>query len=500
MAPVESAYYLSLFLDEVHEKLALIGERLAGLERQPDDHEAIAEVFREIHTFKGNASTVGFDELAELAHAMEAVLDGLRSRALAGTPGLFRLLGRSLEALERRLSELERGEAGALPAGLREELEGLTVGLLRPVVEARPAPWPEPASVMAEGGRLVTVAVTLEPGCLIPSTRAFMVTTALELAHRVVRVTPPPEALEGLEPGGTFEVEVRTAAPPEELQAALGEIGDIAGVTVREHEAEAPAAGLAAGGRIVRVGASKLARLAALAERLLAASQRLDAEAERHGAPALKAGSTEALGLSQELHDALLDLTRTPADLLLNRFPRLVRDLAHELGKEVDLQLAGHEVLLEQRLAEGLGEVLLHLLRNAVDHGLEPPEERQRAGKPRTGTVRLSLQREGEGLRVMLADDGRGLDRTAIAAAAVERGRLTPDEAARLPEDALVPLLFEAGFSTRAAATRVSGRGVGLDAVRRKVEQLGGTLRLEHRPGLGVVFELAFAPPSLRQP
>ncbi|MEB3327852.1 MAG: ATP-binding protein [Candidatus Sericytochromatia bacterium] len=601
---VDTTYYLNLFLDEVHGKLSLVGERLAALEQHPTDADAIDEVFREIHSFKGNASTVGLDELAEVAHEMETTLAALRAGELPPDPALFRLLNRVLAAMEVRLALPAGPEpAGAFPAALLAELRGITLDLSAPLgLPAAPeaaSPGPAPgAAGRPPGGRRVRVAVTLADACLIPSTRAFMVATTLELAHTVVEVSPAPDALEAMEAGATFSVELLTDADDDALRAEVAELGDVAAVTVEAVEALPPppifalpapahdrllAAGpgriwvsrvrfdaacampearaalvtqalqacgevlqtqLVAGAawlllrteqeepvlraavagiaevrevswqaaaspaewvtrvsepaappparpaaRTVRVPQAQLGALEALAARLLATHRALAAALDGADTFGLAA---EAATLATALQADLRALSRTPAELLLARYPRMVRDLAQALGKEVELHLTGQEVLLDAPLAEGLGDVLVHLLRNAVDHGLEGPEERRQAGKPAVGALRLTVRQEPDALHVTLADDGRGLDPEALRRAAVARGRLTPKAAAALATSELVGLVFEPGFSTREHVTRISGRGIGLDAVRHKVEALGGTLTLENHPGRGLVFRLRF--------
>ncbi|MEB3223320.1 MAG: ATP-binding protein [Candidatus Sericytochromatia bacterium] len=337
-------------------------------------------------------------------------------------------------------------------------------------------------------GRAWIARVRLEPGCAMPEARAALVVQALQGCAEVVQsqLTQGPlwlllwtdEEEAGLRAAIAGVAEVRDVA----LQAPAS----LAELVVRAPEPLPPQPGGATrpAGRTVRVCQAELAALEALAGRLLAAQQALR--------QAAGASAEEATSLASALHTGLRALTRTPAELLLARYPRMVRELGHELGKEAELSLAGQDVMLDAPLAEGLGDVLVHLLRNAVDHGLEGPEERRLAGKPTLGTLRLAVRQEPDALLVTLADDGRGLDPAAIRQAAVRRGRLTPDGADALTADEVVQLVFEPGFSTREVVSRVSGRGVGLDAVRHKVVALGGSLALENRPGRGLVFKLHF--------
>ena len=636
---MESAYYLSLFLDEGREKLHQVGQLLVELEAAPQDAERIAQVFREIHSFKGNADTMGFADLTGLAHAMEEVLDGLRLGVLTGDAPLMRLLGRGLVALEIRLGEVEAGASGEIPAALVSELAAVASRIEWPA--SRPSepesdPCPEFGARVTAASRTWRVAITLDAACYIKGTRAFMITTALEMLGAVLDITPSLEELDWPEAGDTFEVLLMADADPAAIRAGLVDIGEIVGVAITEQAPAAPArpaaplelaeparqalaralaqgatalcvtttflpgcrmpgaraalalnalAGLGevlahvpapadmpddgaatsfqvlvtttaapdalrsavdgvgevlmiaietfeaaaalesvvraaepaalppgvaafpelpesapeaqAGrrSRILRISTDRLDDLTALAEQLYEANARVArlAHAREHVTGPLNEAASDAAALAASLLEALTGLRRVPLETVFGRFQRMVRELAHELGKQVNVQVLGGDLEIDRSLADELSDLLVHLLRNAVDHGLETPAERHLAGKGAVGTLQLAARREGGQMVLTVADDGRGIDPVRLAEAARRKGWFAAGEELRLDDQALLELIFAPGFSTTEVTTRVSGRGVGLDAVKAKAEALGGRLNVESTPGRGTIFQLRFA-------
>ncbi|MEW6489202.1 MAG: chemotaxis protein CheA [Thermodesulfobacteriota bacterium] len=267
---------------------------------------------------------------------------------------------------------------------------------------------------------------------------------------------------------------------PSQVESALAEQQAVRQAR-QARQTQAPSEGEAASS--IRVPSEKLDRLVDLVGELVIAQARLTQTANTRADPALVAIAEDLERLASELRDNTLNIRMVPIGTTFGRFRRLVRDLSAELGKEIDLVTDGAETELDKTVIERLGDPLVHLIRNCLDHGIEAPEVRAAAGKPRRGTVRLSAAHEGASVVLAIADDGRGLDAEAIRAKAVEKGLLSPD--ARPPERELFDLVFAPGFSTAKAVTGVSGRGVGMDVVRRAIEALRGTVELASRPGRG---------------
>ncbi|MEB3195683.1 MAG: ATP-binding protein [Candidatus Sericytochromatia bacterium] len=421
---VESAYYLSLFLEDVHDQLAQVGQQLAHLERSADDAEALASVFREIHTFKGNAATVGFEDLAQVAHLLEQILAALHAGQLAHEPGVFKLLGRAVRALEVRLADALADRQGEVSPPVVAELLALCQQLPEPACPEGPM-WRE----ASEAGPLVLVrgdtcqvSIRLDPSCMLRSVRAQMIVSALETHSVVLSVAPPVECLEDPGEEGRLSLTIRTDVSPEGLQEQLLALGDVAEVV------------------IVSTGASP----------------------------------------------------NRPSRRVLDMFPLVVSDLASQLGKRAELIVEAADTTLPAPLASDLHDIVMHLVRNAVDHGIEPEAERQRAGKPPVGHLRLSLSPQGEAWVLRLQDDGRGLDLEAVRRRAVERRLISEEQAHAASERDLHALLLQAGISTAAEVTLISGRGVGLDAVQHRVARLGGSLHIESEAGRGTTFEIRF--------
>jgi two-component system chemotaxis sensor kinase CheA len=240
----------------------------------------------------------------------------------------------------------------------------------------------------------------------------------------------------------------------------------------------------------------------ALAERLSEANARVArlVQLRDYSAGPLADAAVDAAVLADALSAELQAMRRMPIEIVFNRFPRMIRELSHQLGKQVSLQVLGPELEVDRALAEELADLLVHLLRNAVDHGLEGPTERKEAGKGAVGTLQLAARCEGGSLILSVADDGRGSAPAKLRDTAVARGVLKANEAERLDDDAALQLIFDSGFTTTDVTTRISGRGVGLDAVKRKVETMGGRLSVDSTPGSGTIFQLRFpntsAPPA----
>lgn len=433
---MESAYYRNLFLDEISPRLSLVSERLARLATEFDDLETLADVFREVHSLKGNASAVGYHRLAELAHAMEDVLQGLRDRVLPPEPRSFALLLSAWERLRQIVArpDEERGaDFSALLSELRAVHAQASAAAAGPA--ATEAAWPARAVFEPNGPvQRYEVVVTLDDSCLFRSARVLMVIAQLELLGTVLNVSPSLAEIEAVETLQEFKLELLTAVAATEITADLAEMAELSSVLVKRLEHLGP------------------------------------------GAPGLATGGP----------------TRVRAEDFLAGFVPWVRDTAAELGKEVSFHVEGADLWLEGGRASGLADIVVHLLRNALDHGVETPEQRLNSVKPRTARISVSLLPDGACLRLRVEDDGKGLDFEAIRRRAISSGQLSQEQALAADAVLLTQLIWQAGFSTAAQITSVSGRGVGLDAVKHRVENLNGQLEIQSAPGKGTIFQIRF--------
>jgi two-component system chemotaxis sensor kinase CheA len=484
---------LPVFLSEADEHLQQLEQGLLTLERRGPDPELVGALFRSAHTLKGSAGALGFGRIAQLTHAMEEALEALR----AGRPadGLADLLLECVDALRSLRHEVADG-------GERTEV----AELLRRLEE-----WKHGG---AGGLHPVDVWVRLREDCPMRAARALALLRLLREHAQVEEVAPPEEAIARGNLGLEFTARMR-AREPESLQELLTG-PDVEAVRVmpaaesrderwldlgpqaRGKLPDDPELTRRASLRTVRVDVERLDRLMNLVGELVVDRIRFQQIAQRLREARLVDGVAEELAeatthlgrVVSDLQAEVLKARMLPIEHLFSRFPRYVRDLARRAGKRVELVLEGQDTELDRSVIEQIGGPLMHLVRNAIDHGIEPPEERERAGKPAAGRLCLAAFQEEEGIVVVVEDDGRGIDTDRVRQKAVALGILSPEAAARLSEEEAVELIFHPGLSTAQAVTEVSGRGVGMDAVRAGVQALGGSVEVETRRGQGTRFLL----------
>jgi two-component system, chemotaxis family, sensor kinase CheA len=493
------AEYLALFLADAREQLQRLGLAVVCVEEHPDDRDTVDEIFRIAHSLKASSATLGFNGMAALAHQMEDVFELLRQR----TDGLPReaidALLECLDALDACVGAIAATGAEAIdPEPLVERLRGLVRArsaaqkASREVPEARPAPV---AAALADGDRVVHLVVRLSAEAEMTSVRAYMVLSALDEHGTLLGSVPPLDAVEGFD-DHVIEVWLASTEAGDAVSAAAAGVADVAEVSVAELGQErtparrtttgsAAARGRPRGLATVRVDVERLDRLVDALSELVVHRTEVELLASAAGMPELERCVAELTRSSEQLGQLLAQLRMIPVEAVFLRFPRVVRDLSQSLGKQVELVLVGEDTELDRGLVDALGAPLAHLVRNALDHGFEPPVEREDAGKPRTGTLLISARHEDGEAVVEVSDDGRGVDLERIAARALARGLIDTRRAAELDVDGATELLFAPGFSTAEQATEVSGRGVGMDAARTAVRELGGELTLTSVPGEG---------------
>lgn len=506
---------LQVFIAETDELLQELDEQLVRLEREGASPALLQEVFRAAHTIKGGAAAIGHTRMATLTHAMETLLDRLRRNELAVTAALVDRLFEALDALKVLAAELQTAEASSLDiTALTEALERWTAEGQEPVAGAAASVRPSELPMPQGATHHLLLELEESPWAAV---RALQALLALEGIAEVLVSHPSRADIERQQVGRRVEAWLACERPTE-VEAALQSVPEVRILGLQDAEATqaaaeesreardrrraaeertAPARG-ARGSTTVRIDVERLDQLLNLVGELVVDRTRL-AELGRalrehvgeHRLIAELAETTLHLGrVTDELQAEVMKSRMLPVGMVFNRFPRVVRDLASRQGKQVDLVISGQETELDRSVIEEIGDPLVHLLRNAVDHGVEPPEERRAAGKPPTATVRLAAEHVENAIVITVEDDGRGIDPQRVRARAVERGMLSAEAAARLSDSEAVDLIFAPGFSTAAAVTDVSGRGVGMDIVRANVERLGGSVEVSTRPGEGTRFLL----------
>lgn len=495
---MELSQYAELFLSESREHVSAINHLLLTLERDPRSREALEGVFRGVHTIKGMSATMGYRAVADLAHEMENLLEAVRQGRRAAETELVDALFAGADALESAIEvAVEEGDAEADVAEVVARLRALAPEA--PGAEDDEAAAPAPgAALPAEAGAL-HVRLRVDPASALPGVRAFMALRAARGLGEVSGVEPAEAALQEEGFSGTVRFVLRTDAAPGEVEAALraaGEIAEVALGGVDAPAAEEPGAapegpGRAAGRvRNIRVDLTRLDALVNAVGELVIVRDRMKQLAPRAAEPELAETMDQAARLIGELQDEIMRARMAPVWQVFDRFPRLVRDAARALGRRIDFVIEGKEIELDRSMLDEIGDPLVHLLRNAVDHGVEPPAERRAAGKPETGTLRLTAARERSRIVIRVEDDGRGIHPDRVLAKAVARGVVSAEEARGLSDDEVVRLITRPGFSTAETVTDVSGRGVGLDVVATRVRALGGMLEIASVPGEGTSMTL----------
>jgi two-component system, chemotaxis family, sensor kinase CheA len=468
---MDVAEYLPMFIAESREHLEGLGLAVVRIEERPDDRATIDEIFRIAHSFKGMSATMGYEAVAELTHAMEDVFELLRRRRDGLDRDAVDVLLACIDALDATVDRIEAGDGEGLdPAPLVARLRSL-------VREDAPA-------------AALHVTVRLAEEAEMPAVRAFMVLGEAAEHGTLERSEPDAEALDGFA-GDTIELWVRTDGP-DGLLAALARVPDVAGARIATPEPEpepapAPAPPTKTTAASVRVPAARLDDLLHAMGELVVHRTHVEALVAGSGVPGLGQAMAELTRSAHALQELVMGVRMIPVEAVLLRLPRLVRDLASRLDKEVDLELIGQETELDRTVVDAIGDPLVHLVRNALDHGLEPPEERVAAGKPPRGRLTVAARQAGGGVVIDVRDDGRGVDPARVARKAVERGLIASGE---VDAAAAAELIFTPGFSTAEHMSDVSGRGVGMDAVRAKVRELGGDVRLTSVHGAGSHVEI----------
>lgn len=534
--------YLDMFIEESKEHLQFLNDHLLNLEKNPDDKDLINEIFRIAHTIKGMSGTMGFNKIANLTHEMENLLDAVRSDKLSICSEIVDLLFSCFDVLDDHISNIvSNGKEGeqddtALIQQLNDKLncrnlepdrnsaankdKHVKLDLDEYVINAI-------KKANSEGMDAYNIVVKLSDNCLLKSARAFIVFNTLESYSEIVYSSPSTEDIEDEKFDKKFTVVLVTKKSKEEIKNDVLMISEVEKVEVEEiifepsgvaedtsidvgsHETLATSNEYNSDinleskkltnekkktttniiGKTVRVDIDRLDNLMNLVSELIIIKTRLE-----------DTGNVERSNLNEtieylerittSLHDAVMKVRMVPIERVFNRFPRMVRDLAKELGKEIELEMSGEETEVDRTIIDEIGEPLIHLIRNSLDHGIEDPETRRERGKPTVGKITLKAYPDGNNVVIELEDDGAGINVEKVKKKAVDKGVLTQLEASDLTINEAVNLLFMPGFSTAESVSDVSGRGVGLDVVKNKIESINGIVEVETSQYKGSKFSI----------
>jgi len=540
---------VSVFLDELEEKIQIINDNILILEKEGGSPEALQEIFRAAHTIKGSSAVMGYNKMASLTHEIENLFDQMRKGFLQVSGPLVDTLFMAMDTIqalqEEILGKTESVDVDEAITAIRKFKDAVPAadGAAEPTAPGAPAAdSPAAASsggitlsvseeevvreAQTEGSQVYWVTVKLDDGCQMLSVRAYMVFETLQQAGDVIKCDPSADDIQDGKFDKVFKVVFITADDAENLKNQLMTISEVESITfdplVLEAAKEAPAtaeviqiadklpeakkeAPKAADHEVktvqtVRVDVQKLDTLMNLVGELVTDRTRLNRFAqifeERFGSGSgdmVETMNEIASHLGQvagDLQENIMKARMLPVAQVFNRFPRMVRDLAHKLNKEVEFIVEGHETELDRNVIEIIGDPLIHLIRNSLDHGIESPEDRIKAGKPANGMLRLKAAYLENYIVISVQDDGKGMDPNMLREKAVEKGLMDSEMARRMSDQEALNVIFMAGFSTVAKVSDLSGRGVGMDIVRSNIDQINGTTEITSMPGVGTTFTI----------
>jgi two-component system chemotaxis sensor kinase CheA len=484
--------FLEEYVLDTNDQLAILNESLLKLEENPKDKDAINCIFRAAHTLKGNSATMGFMDISSLAHKMENILDAVRA-------GKFEIKRTTIDSLFETLDALEAMVESASNDGVPKDCSKI-ISRLDSILcahgEVKKLDRSEEKrkdEAIISGSRTFKIRVGLSKSTSLKSVRAFMILKNLSSLGKVVKGEPGIRNIEEGEFEDEFTVYLNTDSAPEEIENQIKKVAEVESVSVQEKtsdkECKLEKSALKEV-KSIRVGTDKLDTLVNLVGELVINKSRMSQVARDVDNEALINALLTFENLTRDLQDTAMSMRMVKVAHVFDKFPRMVRDLARKEGKEVEFIVEGKEIELDRTVLDRLGDPLVHLLRNCVDHGLESTEERTKAGKKPKGVINLSASRVKDHVEIVIEDDGKGIDPESIKEAVIKKGLIDPDKTKNLSSDEIINFIFMPGLSGAKKVTDVSGRGVGMDVVKTTISKLGGSIHVSSNKGLGTQFTL----------
>ncbi|MGG5793069.1 chemotaxis protein CheW [Bacillus nitratireducens] len=513
---------LNIFFEEAEEHLQSLNENVLNLERNPANMEVVGEIFRSAHTFKGMSASMEFTEMADLTHKMESVLDEIRHGNMMVNVNIIDVIFECIDNLEKMVADVQQGGIGNIDViSTKLKLEALLNG------NAEQGSKNNNDTVSHE------VHITVEKQAILKAVRAIMCMEALQNLGKIQKTVPSIEEIEADAFGFEFTVYMNTDRSVEELKQVVLHVSEIEKVEVKQgkHKAqeivvqevvpveetiqqvetaqlesplELPTQQVSntstksttktknakVENRSIRVQLEKIERLMNMFEESVIERGRIDELAETIQNKELIEHLNRLGDISKDIQNVLLNMRMVPIETVFNRFPRMVRMLAKDLGKKIDLQITGEDTEVDKIVIDEIGDPLVHLIRNAIDHGVETVEKRRDAGKNETGTIKLEAFHSGNHVVIQITDDGNGIYKEKVLEKAIKNGVITETEANKLTDREVYDLIFQPGFSTAEVVSDLSGRGVGLDVVKHTIHSLGGHLIIDSEEGKGSTFRI----------
>ncbi|EAD0597673.1 chemotaxis protein CheA [Listeria monocytogenes] len=477
---------LDLFIEEASEHLQALNDNLLQLEKDPTNGQLVSEIFRSAHTFKGMSATMGFQQVADLTHAMENVLDEVRNNRLAVTEHLVDIIFTCTSHLETMVSDIQHGGQGA-------------ADISKTVADLEALLHPEQETDLAVE-KTYRIQIQIEEAAILKAVRAVMCLERLAEMGIISETLPDREAIELEEFEQSFEVVLESAQTKEEIETVILDISEIEKVTVTEEVEEvqiiepikkaAKQTTKRLENKTIRVQLEKIEKLMNVFEESVIERARIDEIAEKTNNKELMEHLGRFSSISKEIQNGLLNMRMVPVDSVFNRFPKMVRTLAKELGKKIDLVIEGADTEVDKIVIDEIGDPLVHLIRNSVDHGAETVEVRRKNGKNETATINLKAFHSGNNVVIEIADDGAGINKRKVLEKAIAKNVVTRAESTKMTDAEIFDLLFDSGFSTADQVSDLSGRGVGLDVVRNTILKIGGKISVESSENAGSTFRI----------
>lgn len=531
---MEINQYLDVFLEESREHLQAVNDNILILEKEPANLSLVNEIFRSAHTLKGMAATMGYEDIASLTHKMENVLDSIRNNQLKVTTEVIDIIFVAIEYLEEMVEDISNGNDGKKDVTkLVDRLERIETGEQMPADETAAAVEAEivdPTLIDLDEFQMTIVEQAEEQGfyayrivvhlsdeCILKGARAYMVFEKLEGKGEVIKTNPATEEIEEGNFEKEFELIFLSKEPKSVIKSTIESVSEVKEArmedvafksinngerakeesskktveekTNKSKQTEENGAAHHAS-KTIRVNLERIDDLLNLFEEVVIDQSRLDVISNQLRNAELRETVEHMNRVSSDMQGLILAMRMVPVDQVFNRFPRMIRGLARDLNKKINLEILGAETELDRTVIDEIGDPLVHLIRNSVDHGVELPEVRKKAGKPEEGNIILRAFHSGNHVFIEIEDDGAGINIEKVRAKAIENGIVSPEEAAVLTDDGVAELILESGFSTADEISSVSGRGVGLDVVKSKIESLGGSISIESKAGEGSVFSI----------
>ncbi|MEW4152894.1 chemotaxis protein CheA [Bacillus thuringiensis] len=525
---------LNIFFEESEEHLQSLNENVIVLEQNPADMDVVGEIFRSAHTFKGMSASMEFTEMADLTHKMENVLDEIRHGNIVVNADIIDVIFECIDNLEKMVADVQQGGMGNNDVvSTKQKLEALLNGNVETSTEHI-----EQNHLDNDDAVSHEVHITVEQQAILKAVRAIMCIEALQNVGNIQKTAPSIEEIEADAFGFEFTVFMDTDCSIEELKQVVLHVSEIEKVEVKQGEpisrevaskkvvtqevvqveemlqpavatqVESPIAATnqptsampaksttktknaKVENRSIRVQLEKIERLMNMFEESVIERGRIDELAQTIQNKELIEHLNRLGDISKDIQNVLLNMRMVPIETVFNRFPRMVRMLAKDLGKKIDLQITGEDTEVDKIVIDEIGDPLVHLIRNAIDHGVETVEKRRDAGKNETGTIKLEAFHSGNHVVIQITDDGNGINKGKVLEKAIKNGVVTEADANRLTDREVFDLIFQPGFSTAEVVSDLSGRGVGLDVVKHTIHSLGGHLIIDSEEGKGSTFRI----------